>query len=209
MQAKPSFRLGLLAVGIIATVSVAGCGSANQAAGLQSTHPLVRSAAIQRLGTVGDMSAYDDLVAVLRQDPDRLVRSQAAFALGHLSQRYYSVGFYPLVDALENDASVFVRSASALSLANTRDSRSVEPLVAALRDTARGEMAVRYGDKVVVYKACVADAARTALRQIVRIDFASTAPTADAQREEIAEMWEAWYAPRQNFLPRDTALAKQ
>ncbi|MCD6404640.1 MAG: HEAT repeat domain-containing protein [Planctomycetes bacterium] len=209
MQAKTPLRLGLLAVIVIAAVSVAGCGSANQAAGLQSTHPLVRSAAVERLGTVGDMSAYDDLVVVLRQDPDRLVRSQAAFALGQMGRRYYSIGFYPLVDALENDASVFVRSASALSLANTRDSRSVEPLVAALRDTDRGEMAVRYGDKVIVYKACVSDAARTSLRQIVQMNFTSTAQTADAQRDEVAGMWEAWYTPRQNLLPRDTALAKR
>jgi HEAT repeat protein len=181
-----------------------GCGTttASVTASVDSPHPMIRKAAVHRLGETGDMSCYDDLVVVLRRDPNRIVRSEAAFALGSLSERYYSVGFFPLVDSLENDPSVFVRSASALSLSRTRDSRAVAPLVTALHDKARGEVAMREGERVIVYRACVSDAARTSLEKIVQLRFASTAETAEAKRDEMAAKW-------QHMLPSNTALARK
>ncbi len=187
---------------------VVGCSSA-QTAGLKSDHTLVRKAAVVRIGQAGDISTYDELVSVLQMDSDRLVRSQAAFALGELSKRYYSVGFTPLVDSLENDPSVFVRAAAALSLSATRDSRAVEPLVAALADDTRGEMAVKEGDRVIVYKACAADAARTSLEKIVGVTFQSDAPAVEDKRREIASHWDDWYTPRVDCFPGKTAVARQ
>jgi HEAT repeat protein len=155
------------------------------------------------------MTCYDDLVTTLRKDPDRMVRSQAAFSLGELGKRYYSVGFNPLVDSLENDPSAFVRSASALALSCTRDSRAVAPLVAALKDTERGEVAVRQGKKVRVYRACVSDAARSSLEKVLEMSFTSVAETAQAQRDDIAAQWDSWYQPRRHRLPGATAFAKK
>lgn len=210
MNAKQKARLTLIMLSLFTAAALAvGCGSTQKASPLEARHPLTREEAIAELGTTGDMSCYDELVVSLRRDPNRLVRSQAAFALGKLSKRYYSVGFFPLVDSLENDSSVFVRSACALSLSSTRDSRAVGPLVRALRDTARGRMAVRRGDKVVVYRACVSDAARSSLESVVKLTFASQAQTARAQRDEIAGMWEGWYLPREHMFPGGTALASK
>lgn len=210
MKVNSKTRLTLAVFCLFAAAALAaGCGSTQKASPLEARSPLTREKAVAEFGRTGDMSCYDELVVSLRRDPNRLVRSQAAFALGALSKRYYSVGFFPLVDSLENDSSVFVRSACALSLSSTRDSRAVGPLVRALRDTARGRMAVRNGDRVVVYRACVSDAARSSLESVVKMTFASKAETAQAQRNEMAGMWESWYLPREDMFPGTTAMASK
>jgi HEAT repeat protein len=209
MRARNAVRWGLLAIGLIAAAAMVGCSTSGQAASLDSKHLLSRKDAVEQLAKKEDMAKYDDLVVVLREDPERLVRSEAAFSLGRLGQTYYSVGFYPLVDALENDSSAFVRAAAALSLSYTRDSRAIAPLVRALGDTGRGEMAVKDGDKVTVYKACVADAARESLERILEMKIASSEDTTEAQRTEIARTWQQWYASKAHMLPSETALASR
>lgn len=198
------------ALAVLAAVLATGCSSTAQfQTRIRSGSPLVRQTTVAQLGETGGMSCYDELVTVLRADRSRLVRSEAAFALGKLGRRYYSVGFIPLLDSLENDRSVFVRAASALSLSYTRDSRAVEPLVAALRDVGRGRMVVRRGERVIVYRACVADAARTSLERVMEMSFVSTAETAEAKRGDIATKWERWFAPRRSLFPGGTALASK
>ena len=208
MRATQMVRRGLSGLFVLVLAVAVGC-SGTKTAGLDSRHPLVRKAAATRLGETGDMSVYNDLVAALRTDPDRLVRSQAAFAIGELNKRYYSIGFYPLTEALEHDSSVFVRAASALSLSAVKDARAVAPLVTALRDDERGEAEVMAGDKVIVYKVSAADAARTSLERLVGLQFASRAITAGEKRSEIASQWEDWYEPRIACFPTETAVASQ
>lgn len=207
MRVKCAVRWGLWMLAVMAAASLAGCASSVGTVSLRSDNPLLRRAAVQRISSSGDISGYEDLVAVIREDPDRLVRSQAAFGLGTFGKQYFGIGFHPLADSLENDPSPFVRSAAALSLSSVRDCHAIAPLVAALRDASRGEMAVRHGARVVVYRACVADAARTSLEKIIGLDFRSTATSPEGKRMEIASQWEAWYMPRRHMLPGETAIA--
>lgn len=207
MQSMRVFRWGLSVLLAALCVVAVGCSSSKEMTGIKSPHPLIRKAEVARLGQAGEMAAYDDLVAILRTDPDRLVRSQAAFALGDLSEKYYAVAFTPLSEALATDKSVFVRAAAAKSLAVVADARAVGPLVATLRDRSRGEVRVRQGDRVVRYRACASDAARTSLEKTVGLSFSSHAMTAKDQREEIYSNWETWYAARRSHFPADRAFA--
>ena len=161
------------------------------------------------MGKRADMACYDGLVRVLRNDDDRLVRSEAAFAVGRLNRRYFSVGFTPLAEAVQADPSVFVRAAAATSLGYVRDARAIPVLVEALYDDARGKMVVRNGDRVTTYKACPADAARTSLEKIVGLRFASSAATTQARRDEMSAKWEGWYTARRHMLPQTHAYAKK
>lgn len=210
MPADRKIEWKVRALAVLAVALATGCSATTQfQAQIKSASPLVRQATVAELGEKGGMSCYDELVVALRNDSSRLVRSEAAFSLGKLGQRYYSVGFIPLLDSLENDPSVFVRAASALSLSYTRDSRAVEPLVIALRDVGRGRMAVLRGERVIVYRACVADAARTSLERVMEMSFVSTAETAEAKRGDIATKWENWFGPRRPLFPGGTALASK
>jgi HEAT repeat protein len=207
MTVNRAIKWGLSAICLAMGVVAIGCSTPGGSAALISEHPLVRKAAIERLGEHPDMASYNALVKALRADPDRLVRSQAAFAVGRFNQRFFSVGFAPLVEALETDSSVFVRAAAATALSSNRDSRAVAVLVEALDDQARGEVSIVVGDRTVTYKACVADAARTSLEKIVGLKYISQAQTAKAQRDEIAAKWTDWYRSAQASLPNDSAVA--
>jgi HEAT repeat protein len=207
MQAKRVIRWGLSGVCLVTGAIWVGCSTPASNGGLKSEHALVRKAAVEALGKHADMSSYNDLVGVLKTDPDRLVRSQAAFAIGKISQKHFSIGFEPLAQAVEGDKSVLGRSAAALALSSTRDSRAVSVLVSALSDTSRGEVKVRTGDRVVTYRACTADAARTSLEKIVGLKYTSAAATAQAQRDEIAAQWSNWYASAAASLPDGRAVA--
>jgi HEAT repeat protein len=191
-------------------VAAVGC-STSKSAGLKSKETLVRKATLAKLAESPDMAYFDDLIHILQNDPDRIVRSQAALTLAKYSERYYSVAYAPLSDALRSDPSVFVRSASAASLSVTRDSRAVAPLIESLRDTDRGEVTVNEGKRAVTYKACAADAARTSLEKIVGMKYesAGASATAKAQRIDLARQWEDWYDPRAGHFPSGTAVAKQ
>jgi len=208
MYALRIARWALSAMVIVGSAVVVGCSSTRGAGAVDSPGTLTRKAAVAELGARADMSSYDTIVYILKNDSDRLVRSQAAFALGDLNRRYYSVAFQPLVEALETDPSVFVRAASALALSETPDSRAIEPLVAALYDTAHGEVKVWAGNKVITYRACPADAARTALEKIAPLKFRSIAVSADTKRKEIASQWQRWYGDVHDLLPEHTAVAE-
>jgi len=207
MKAR-TLNYGLSAILVLALAATVGCSS-TKAGGLKSEQTLVRKAAVARLGEDPDMKYYGQVVAMLQNDPDRLVRSQAAFTLGKFSERYYSIGFNPLADAMRSDSSLFVRAASAVSISATVDCRAIEPLIESLRDDARGEAQLKVGGKVIVYRACPADAARVSLEKIMGMEFTSAATTTDEQRFEIASQWEDWYDPRAGCFPSQTAVAKQ
>ena len=209
MQAKRAMRWMLVVVCLALAGGAFGCAAEKNKASLESTSALVRKAAVESLGREQDMANYETLVDVMRSDPDRLVRSKAAFAVGKLSERYFSVGFQPLAEALATDDSVFVRAAAATALSSTCDSRSVGVLVGALEDNARGEMTIREGDHSVTYRACAADAARTSLEKVVGVQLTSKADDAAARRAEVAAAWQNWYAAKQELLPSDTALARK
>jgi HEAT repeat protein len=200
----------LLSLTLVVVLAVAvGCSS-TKAGSLKSDQTLIRKAAVARLGEAPDMDHYAALVDILQNDPDRIVRSQAALTLGKYSEKYYAIGFCPLSESMQNDPSLFVRAASAVSLSAVRDSRAVVPLIESLRDDARGEVEIALGDKVMVYRACPADAARTSLEKIMGMSFDSAAAVADQKRTEIASQWEDWYDPRAGFFPSpQTAVAKQ
>ena len=209
MQAKRIVRWGLSALCLVMGAVTVGCQSSKGTAGLESEHPLVRKAALERIARNPNMSDYDALVRTLRTDENRLVRSQAAFALGELNQRRFSIAFTPLVEALETDPSVFVRAAAATSLGDVRDARAVEILVTALDDQTRGEMVIKHGDKATLYKACPSDAARTSLEKVLRFKYTSDAMTAQERRDAISAQWQNWYAARRDRLPSARAYAKK
>jgi len=207
MKVNRAIRWGLSAICLAMGVVAIGCSTPGGSAGLTSEHPLIRKAAIERLAKHPDMAYYNTLAKTLKDDPDRLVRSQAAFAMGRFSTRFFSVGFAPLEEALEMDSSVFVRAAAATALSANRDSRAVAVLIPALDDRARGEMTITVDGKTRTYRACVADAARTSLEKLVGLKYASRAETAKAQRDEIASQWTNWYHSVQASLPNDSAVA--
>jgi len=209
MQAKRAMRWMLAGVCLTLAAGAFGCASEKSKASLEATNPLVRKATVESLGAEQDKAHYDTLVDVLRYDPDRLVRSKAALAIGKLNERYFSVGFQPLAEAVVVDGSVFVRAAAATALSSTCDSRAVAVLVGALEDSARGELTVREGEHYVTYRACTADAARSSLEKVVAIEFRPRAGDAAAMRMEMAAAWQSWYSANESLLPSETALARK
>jgi len=88
----------------------------------------IRKTAAQALGGLKDASAFEPLVAALK-DGDGLVRRAAVHALGELKD---ARAVEPLIAALRDE---FVRSEAAQALADLKDVRAVEPLIAALKDS--------------------------------------------------------------------------
>ncbi len=210
MQAKRAARWGLSALCLVLGALAVGCSSTREKASLESTNPVMRKMAVERLGEKRDMADYDEIVRVMRGDPDRIVRSKAAIALGQLGQRYYAIGFTPLCEALQNDQSVFVRAAAAKALSSTNDSRSVSVLVHALDDEARGEAVVLEDDHAVTVRACAADAARTSLEGLLGMRFAAEAVNAAPEkRAEMASQWQSWYTVKADKLPKSSSLASK
>ena len=92
-----------------------------------------RSAAAVKLGELGDSHAASALAEALR-DPTAEVACEAAAALGRLSD---SSALHALIAVVLNSDGYFhstVRTAAVESLAGLVDSRSVDALVAAIRD---------------------------------------------------------------------------
>ena len=71
------------------------------------------------------------IARVLHDDPNELVRHEAAFSLG---QMCYSSGIKPLADATVNDPSMFVRHEAAIALGVIGSKTSKETLHKALTD---------------------------------------------------------------------------
>jgi HEAT repeat protein len=104
-------------------------------AALGDSDVIVRTAATQSLGQMGDLVIRPVIVAL--GDPDALVRHSAADALGAIGERAVE----PLIAALGNSAAL-VRQFAAEALGKIGDPRAVEPLIAVLKD---GDRTVRQG----------------------------------------------------------------
>ncbi len=76
-----------------------------------------------------DKVAY--IAQVLKNDPNELVRHEAAFSLGQMG---YSIGVAPLEDATKNDPSMFVRHEAAIALGIIGSPNATETLEKALDD---------------------------------------------------------------------------
>ncbi len=74
---------------------------------------VVRTRAVCILADIGDESVVDDIGYVLLNDPNELVRHEAAFSLGQMG---YKKGLSALRKAVENDPSVFVRHEAAIAI---------------------------------------------------------------------------------------------
>lgn len=98
---------------------------------LASGDQVLRAAAADALGWIGDTRAVPPLLAILqRPDDHEAVREIAAEALGKLGDR---AAVQPLIDAL-SDSSDWLRRAAAQSLGELGDHRAVEPLSALMAD---------------------------------------------------------------------------
>ena len=104
---------------------------------------IVRTRATCILVDFGGEDKVQHVARILKDDPNELVRHEAAFSLG---QMCYSIGVKPLEDATLNDPSMFVRheAAIALGVIGSKDAKNV--LLKALDDP----------DKPVVDSAIVA-----------------------------------------------------
>ena len=83
------------------------------------------------------------IAKVLKNDPNELVRHEAAFSLGQMG---YHIGIKPLEDATKNDPSMFVRHEAAIALGVIGSKDAVQTLQEVLDDV----------DKSVVESAVVA-----------------------------------------------------
>ena len=81
-----------------------------------------------------DMGGEDNvpyIVKVLKNDPNELVRHEAAFSLGQMG---YNSGIPHLEDATKNDSSMFVRHEAAIALGVVGSQDAKETLEKALND---------------------------------------------------------------------------
>ena len=80
---------------------------------------------------IGGEDKVQYIASVLKNDPNELVRHEAAFSLG---QMCYSNGIEPLEDATKNDPSMFVRHEAAIALGVMGSKKARETLEKALED---------------------------------------------------------------------------
>ena len=92
---------------------------------------VVRTRATCILVDFGGKDKVDYIARVLRDDPDELVRHEAAFSLGQMG---YASGVGPLKDATLNDSSMFVRHEAAIALGVIGNSDAKTALGEALED---------------------------------------------------------------------------
>jgi len=93
---------------------------------------VVRTRATCILVDFGGEDKVDYIARVLRDDPDELVRHEAAFSLGQMG---YARGVGPLKDATLGDSSMFVRHEAAIALGVIGNSDAKLALGEALKDT--------------------------------------------------------------------------
>lgn len=104
---------------------------------------VVRTRATCILVDLGGEDKVKYVAKVLKNDPNELVRHEAAFSLGQMG---YSSGVKPLEDATKNDPSMFVRHEAAIALGVIGSKEAIPTLEEALKDP----------DKPVVESAVVA-----------------------------------------------------
>jgi len=92
---------------------------------------VVRTRATCILVDIGGEDKVPYIAKVLKNDPNELVRHEAAFSLG---QMCYQSGILPLEDATKNDSSMFVRHEAAIALGVIGSQNSKETLEIALND---------------------------------------------------------------------------
>jgi deoxyhypusine monooxygenase len=104
---------------------------------------VVRTRATCILVDLGGEDKVKYVAKVLKNDPNELVRHEAAFSLGQMG---YGSGVKPLEDATKNDPSMFVRHEAAIALGVIGSKDAIPTLEEALKDP----------DKPVVESAVVA-----------------------------------------------------
>ena len=104
---------------------------------------VIRTRATCILVDLGGEDKVQYVAKVLKNDPNELVRHEAAFSLGQMG---YSSGIKQLEDATKNDPSMFVRHEAAIALGVIGSKEAIPTLEEALKDP----------DKPVVESAVVA-----------------------------------------------------
>jgi HEAT repeat protein len=92
---------------------------------------VVRTRATCILVDFGGEDKVIHIAQVLKNDPNELVRHEAAFSLGQMG---YSIGVAALEDATKNDSSMFVRHEAAIALGVIGSQNATETLEKALDD---------------------------------------------------------------------------
>ena len=104
---------------------------------------VIRTRATCILVDIGGEDKVNHIAKILKDDPNELVRHEAAFSLG---QMCHPSGIKPLEDATKNDPSMFVRHEAVIALGIIGSKDSIKTLEEALNDP----------DKPVVESAVVA-----------------------------------------------------
>jgi len=104
---------------------------------------VVRTRATCILVDFGGEDKVPYIAEVLKNDPNELVRHEAAFSLGQMG---HQIGIKPLEDATKNDPSMFVRHEAVIALGVIGSKDAIRTLQEALHDV----------DKPVVESAVVA-----------------------------------------------------
>jgi len=92
---------------------------------------VVRTRATCILVDIGGEDKVPHIAKVLKNDPNELVRHEAAFSLGQMG---YNSGVQPLENATKNDVSMFVRHEAAIALGVVGSQEAKETLEQALDD---------------------------------------------------------------------------
>ena len=93
---------------------------------------VIRTRAVCILVDFGGEEMVSHVAKILKNDPNELVRHEAAFSLG---QMCYGSGVKPLEDAVRNDPSFFVRHEAAIALGVIGSQVAKETLQKALNDS--------------------------------------------------------------------------
>jgi len=93
---------------------------------------VIRCRAVCILVDMGGEDVVPQVAKVLKNDPNELVRHEAAFSLGQMCLRS---GILPLEDATRNDPSLFVRHEAAVALGVIGSQDAKETLQKALQDS--------------------------------------------------------------------------
>ena len=92
---------------------------------------VIRTRATCILVDLGGEDKVEYVARVLKNDPNELVRHEAAFSLGQMG---YSSGIQHLEDATKNDPSMFVRHEAAIALGVIGSKEAIPTLTKALND---------------------------------------------------------------------------
>ena len=99
---------------------------------LGHTDFVIRCRAVCILVDMGGEDVVPHIAKVLKNDPNELVRHEAAFSLGQMCLRS---GIKPLEDATRHDPSLFVRHEAAVALGVIGSQEARETLQTALQDS--------------------------------------------------------------------------